>query len=158
MRVTFTIQGQLANLNDYTKAYRTNKFAGANLKKKMEDIISLHIRSQLKDVKLREPVYLIFEWFEPNRKRDLDNICFAKKFILDSLVKTEIIKGDSWRNGETEEVVIDISETAIQKAKASFPTIDFKVGEAKDISCSSRCYIIQFVLRCICLHILVHLF
>lgn len=37
-----------------------------------------------------------FTWYCPNKKRDHDNICFAKKFILDALVSGGILKNDSW--------------------------------------------------------------
>lgn len=90
------IQGTLPNLNDYTKANRANRYAGANLKKKTEDMIAWHIMQQLHGVHYDNPVTLRFHWFEANRRRDLDNIAFAKKFILDALVKNEIIDDDNW--------------------------------------------------------------
>ena len=36
-----------------------------------------------------------FCWYEKNRKRDPDNICFAKKFILDAMVKNHVLPNDS---------------------------------------------------------------
>ena len=43
-----------------------------------------------------------------NYKPDLDNICFAKKFILDALVKAGTIKTDGWNGvmGFTDEFFI----------------------------------------------------
>lgn len=40
-------------------------------------------------------VFIVFVWYEPNKNRDPDNIAFAKKFILDALVRKRILKGDS---------------------------------------------------------------
>lgn len=94
--LTLVIEGQLPNLNDYTKACRTHRMAGAEMKKHTERIISAYIRKCLKGVILKGTIELSFRWYEPNKKRDLDNICFAKKFILDALVKNEVIKGDGW--------------------------------------------------------------
>ena len=62
-----------------------------------------------------------FTWYEGDRKRDPDNICFAKKFILDSLVECGRIKNDNsytlfgfadrfvWNSGEYK-VVLEIEE------------------------------------------------
>lgn len=36
-----------------------------------------------------------FEWHEKTKKRDADNIAFAKKFILDALVKMRVLEDDS---------------------------------------------------------------
>jgi len=37
--------------------------------------------------KWTKPIKIKFTWIESNKRRDLDNISFAKKFILDALVK-----------------------------------------------------------------------
>lgn len=92
-----TIQGQLSNLNDYTKACRGNKYQGSRMKKSNEQIITAHIWQQLRDVHIKGKVRLTFNWYEPNRKRDIDNVCFAKKFILDALVSNQTIEADGWR-------------------------------------------------------------
>ena len=80
-KVTLIIEGSLVGLNEYTKACRSNKFAGAEMKKKAERYITHYIKMQLKDVSIKGTVKLAFRWYEANKRRDLDNICFAKKFI-----------------------------------------------------------------------------
>ena len=105
---TLIIDGTLAGLNEYTKACRGNRYSGAKMKKDNEAIIKSYIFLQgIKPLKGR--VKLAFRWYEPNRKRDLDNICFAKKFILDALVASGIIEADSWRCvvGFTDEFFMD---------------------------------------------------
>lgn len=106
--VTLTISGRLVGLNDYTKACRGNKYEGANMKKEAEEFIMLCIKQQIPNVHFDAPVELHFRWYEPNRKRDLDNVCFAKKFILDALVKAGTIKTDGWNGvmGFTDEFFI----------------------------------------------------
>lgn len=34
-------------------------------------------------------------WYEKNKRRDPDNVAFAKKFILDSLVESGVLARDS---------------------------------------------------------------
>lgn len=66
--------------------------------------------------RFNNPVRLAFRWYEPNRNRDIDNICFAKKFILDTLVNTKIIETDSWRGvqGFTDNFYIDKDNPRIE--------------------------------------------
>lgn len=114
--VTLTIEGQLPNLNDYTKACRSNRFVGAKMKKDAERIITAYIMQQIPDTHYDGVVKLAFRWYEPNRKRDLDNICFAKKFILDALVSNGTIKADGWQGvaGFTDEFFIDNENPRIE--------------------------------------------
>ncbi len=88
------IIGKLDGLNDYTKACRTNRYLGNKMKQENESHITIFIRNQLSEERF-ERVAIRFNWFEPNRKRDPDNIAFAKKFILDALVKEGVLKNDS---------------------------------------------------------------
>ena len=90
------IKGQLSGLNDYTKACRSNRYAGNQMKRNNQDHITIFIRNQLKGEHF-ERVAIRFNWFEPNRRRDPDNICFAKKFILDAMVSEGVIKNDTQR-------------------------------------------------------------
>ena len=108
-RVTLVIEGRLDGLNDYTRANRTNPRVGNNMKVNNEEIITGYIQQQLKGIKFIGRAYLHFRWIEPNRNRDMDNICFAKKFILDALVRNKIIETDGWRGvyGFTDEFDVD---------------------------------------------------
>lgn len=114
--VTLTINGQLPNLNDYTKANRSNLYVGAKMKEVAEKHITSHIHEQLHGVKFSKSVSLSFRWYEPNKKRDLDNICFAKKFILDALVTNGVIETDGWRGvvGFTDHFFIDKEKPRIE--------------------------------------------
>ena len=89
------IKQRLPSFNDYIKACRTNKYAGAKMKEKIEYDIWIYILQQLKGIKIEKPVFINFTWVEENGKRDLDNICFAKKFILDALQKASVLKNDN---------------------------------------------------------------
>ena len=43
----------------------------------------------------QKPIKIHFHWVEENKRRDLDNVCFAKKFILDSMIKAGKLKDDN---------------------------------------------------------------
>ena len=92
---TLTIKGRLPSLNDYILACRSNKFAGAKFKSDIENGIILQLRSQAKGLSFTTPVKIKFTWVEKNNKRDLDNICSAKKYILDALVKMGVFENDT---------------------------------------------------------------
>ncbi len=107
------IHGKLPNLNDYTKACRAQGkkgyLAGSQMKRTAETRIKKCIAEQFKGYKFKSPIRVKFRWYEPNKQRDLDNICFAKKFIFDALVKSETINGDGWKDvqGFTDEFFVD---------------------------------------------------
>ena len=115
-RRTLIIKGRLDSLNDYTKACRTMAVVGANCKRKNEDIIVGAILEQLNGVHFTGRTYLHFRWIEANSKRDLDNVCFAKKFILDALVRCGVIETDGWKGvfGFTDEFDIDAFNPRIE--------------------------------------------
>lgn len=123
---TLVIYGRLDNLNDYTKACRGNKFGGANMKSKNEEVIKRFIDQQLSGVHFEDAVKLSFRWYEPNKKRDIDNICFAKKFILDALVKREVIKTDGWKG------VVGFTDTFFVDDKLPRIEVDIEEGELNE--------------------------
>lgn len=97
MEYKLIIIGRLPGLNDYTSANRTHPQQGNKMKKDSESAVIWPIRQQLRDLHITKPVMLKYDFFEPNKKRDLDNISsFAHKVIQDSLVKTGILKNDGW--------------------------------------------------------------
>jgi Holliday junction resolvase RusA-like endonuclease len=110
MTYTLTIDGRLKDLNDYQYACRSHYSKGNNLKLQQEEYIAFFIYSQLKNVKIEKLVHMRYQWYEPTRKRDLDNISsFGRKCIQDALVKTGILANDGWKNikGFSDEFYID---------------------------------------------------
>ena len=92
------IPGQLPGLNEYTKATRSNKYGGAGMKRQAEHVVQHAIMSSMHGIRIKSPVRIQYTWYEPNRKRDKDNIAFAKKFIQDALVKSRVLKNDGWND------------------------------------------------------------
>ncbi len=91
----FTIQGRLAGLNEYTKMNRTKSVLANIMKREQEEIISYYIKQHRLKPVTEYPVKLRIAWYEKDNKRDIDNVIFAKKFILDALVKTGILQNDT---------------------------------------------------------------
>ena len=94
----FVIKHKLPSLNEYTAACRTNAYKGGEFKREVEEVIGWAIRQAVTSKSLRKPkgaVIVRFYWHERTKKRDADNIAFAKKFILDALVKNGVLEDDS---------------------------------------------------------------
>ncbi len=96
MTYKFTIPGTLPGLNEYINAERTNKYKAAKIKKDTETTIMLAAKLAHPKLKIRNPVMLRYLWVEKTKRRDKDNICFAQKFVQDSLVKAGILLNDGW--------------------------------------------------------------
>ena len=116
MEIVLTIGGSLPGLNEYTKANRTNMHVGAQMKKQTEAKITSFIHQQLAGVETVTKCRIRFVWVEKDRRRDLDNVSFGKKFLLDSLVKNKILKGDGWScvTGFTDEFKVDKERPRIE--------------------------------------------
>jgi len=103
--VKVRIPMKMPSLNEYVNANRYNRYAGAKMKKDVQDMIKPYL------IKLPkfEKVKIKFVWCEGNQRRDFDNICFAKKFILDSLVELGKLENDNRKNvcGFTDEFIFE---------------------------------------------------
>lgn len=102
MQHRFTIKGTLPGLNSYLKAERSfskGHSLGNDMKQQYQAIISNAIRAQLKRLHIDKPVKIRYDYYEPNKRRDLDNIAgVAHKFIQDSLVRCKVLDNDGWYN------------------------------------------------------------
>ncbi len=98
MEYLLTIPGTLPNLNDYIAAERTNRHKGAKMKADSGNIVAVAIRQCLRGVRIEKPVHMEYTWYEPNKRRDLDNISsFGRKVIQDALVNAAVLKDDGWK-------------------------------------------------------------
>lgn len=92
MRAQATIDVKLPSLNEYITECRRNRYAGNTMKREIQNILAVYLMDL---PEFEKPVMIHFHWIENNRRRDLDNIAFGKKFILDALVECGKLKGDS---------------------------------------------------------------
>ena len=102
-----TIPATLPGLNEYVKANRANAYKGSRVSRDAHYICrlgALPIRG-----KMLPKCMPVCRWYEPNRRRDKDNIAMAKKFILDSLQEMNVLENDGWAQimGFIDEFYID---------------------------------------------------
>lgn len=90
-----TINGEVTDLNTYVNAERSNRFKAAKIKKDETERVIMACYEQLKGITIDYPVDVYIHWVVKNRRKDPDNIAFAKKFILDGLVKSGVLVQDS---------------------------------------------------------------
>lgn len=112
-----TISGRLPGLNEYIAACRTNHYTGGKMKKTDQNAVAWQIRQGIKGYKVTGPVRMVYRWYEPNRKRDLDNISsYGRKVIQDALVMCKILPDDSWNyiKGFTDEFYVDKKHPRIE--------------------------------------------
>ena len=116
MEHRLTIKGSLEDLNKFIAACNVSKFRGAKMKRDEETAIGWHIKQQLRGVKISNPVRVHIAWFEKDEKRDPDNVAFAKKFILDSLVSCGVLPIDTrkWINGFVDDIETDRENPRIE--------------------------------------------
>ena len=89
---------RLPGLNDYIDIERSNKYKAAQVKKDIETGIILLIKQQLPALYIEDPIFIKYFWTEPNKRRDKDNIVFARKFIQDALINCLLYTSPSPRD------------------------------------------------------------
>lgn len=92
VKVICEIPMKLPSLNEYIKVCRSNVYMASKYKKDIELQIGGYVSTL---PKFTRPVKIHFHWVECNKRRDLDNIASAKKFILDAMVKVGVLTDDN---------------------------------------------------------------
>ncbi len=100
-----TIQGRLPGLNEIlnaakadhghpnSKGYRWNPYG--DMKKKWLHWITPFFKKA--HIKPMAHCHASFKWFEPDRRRDPDNIVAGMKFIFDAMVAEKLLPNDGWK-------------------------------------------------------------
>jgi Holliday junction resolvase RusA-like endonuclease len=92
---TLIIKTKFPDFNDYDRAARSKSYyAAADMKKTFTEIAAREC--QVQKIQPVESAHFRFIWTEANKKRDPDNIIFAKKFIMDGLQEAGILTNDGW--------------------------------------------------------------
>ena len=91
----YVLQGRLPGLNEQINRDRSHWSKGNDLKKSTERDIALQL---IPKVKIDKKVFIVYKWFEENKRRDTGNVAYAKKYIEDALVKCGILQGDGWKH------------------------------------------------------------
>jgi Holliday junction resolvase RusA-like endonuclease len=91
---------QLPSLNEYVAKNRTNPNVGATFKRSVEDTIQMWIAACVGSGNLHRiesQCEIVIDFYERTKRRDVDNVQSATKFILDALVKAGILPNDNQR-------------------------------------------------------------
>lgn len=91
------IPGTFKNLNNYTEEAGKGYHARNSMKKKDQR----RIIQYLPKVRFKKPVYIRYVFYEPNRRRDKDNISsYFHKIFQDACVQAGVLKNDGWKEIE----------------------------------------------------------
>lgn len=108
----FVIPRELMDLNTFINSQRQNRYAGATAKKKETKFCAFHVRQAMKRGLAieRYPIIVKFRWVMSNKRKDKDNISFAKKFVLDGMQAAGLIENDGWQQIENFEDSFDVDK------------------------------------------------
>ena len=95
MIATFVIDGLFKGMNDWRDAIQRSPHAGNDMARAAKRRVESLARQQMVP-RFDGPVVVVFDWFEPNLRRDLDNVSgSARKWILDGLVAAGVLPDDN---------------------------------------------------------------
>ena len=83
---------RMPGLNEYTLANRRNRYLGAKMKRDTEELVMWQIVGM---PHADGPVDARFDWYEPDNRRDPDNVSHAAKYLMDAMVRRGVLADDS---------------------------------------------------------------
>ena len=101
-----TIMGKLPSRNDAEKAARSGFNPGGAYKKQWTDFVAYQTVGQCA-APFEGIAKASVTFYEPNQKRDQDNVISGLKYLCDGLVKAGVLKGDSPRYLRFESVRVE---------------------------------------------------
>ena len=109
------IEGELMDLNKFINAQRANRWGGASVKKKQTEICERAF-APIRAKKLKLPITLHITWVCKDKRKDKDNVAFGKKFILDGMIQSGLLKNDGWSEiaGFTDSFEVDKDNPRIE--------------------------------------------
>ena len=117
------------DLNNYINAERSNRFKASKIKKEQTAIVAFEckklINQGLKIDQKDMPLDFEFHWFMKNKRKDKDNIVFAKKFIFDGMIASGLLENDGWK-----EIGSFIDVVSVDKDN---PRVEVKIKTLKEI-------------------------
>ena len=99
MRCVVTVEGRLTSLNEYVRAERASRYKAASVKRaETRRVRDAAVAQGAPSFDPSRPVTVTTTFYEPDMRRDADNVGFARKFVLDGLVAAGVIADDSRRH------------------------------------------------------------
>lgn len=86
--------GRWTDANSYIRAERANKRKAATIKRD-ETVAAYLLALSAKQPVTAFPIALHFTWHAKDRRRDLDNMAFAAKAIIDGMVQAGVFPNDT---------------------------------------------------------------
>lgn len=114
--MTLVIKGKLPGLNEYIDACRREPRLGNRMKREAEETVIWSAKASIRG-KIPTPCVMRYTFYEPNKRRDLDNISgFGHKVVQDALVKAKYLPGDGWAHiaGIADDFKIDRTNPRIE--------------------------------------------
>lgn len=114
--ISFTILGELTDLNTYIKALNSSRWGGNSIKQIETNRVCREAqKAKVQKVELY-PVRILYKWYCPDNRKDTDNVAFAKKFINDGLVSAGVLENDSRKfvSGFGDEFYIDKKQPRVE--------------------------------------------
>ena len=110
-KIVIPLKG-IPTLNEHDNANRGNRYGGASMKKKATNLCAVYVKQAMnKGFKFDDlPVNLKFDWYVKNRRKDKDNIAFAKKYIFDGMIQAGLIDNDGWKQIGNWEETFDVDK------------------------------------------------
>ena len=100
-RKIIVIPKELTDLNSYINAERRHRMQGANIKKRETNVCIAYLKQAISkgfDIDhVKYPLQITFKWYAKDRRKDLDNIAYAKKYIMDAMQKVKLIENDGYK-------------------------------------------------------------
>lgn len=94
--VKVTVPIRLPGLNEYIDKCRGNKYAGANMKRQSQNDCLIFIKAAFRGKQVKKAGF-VFHWYEPNKRRDKDNISsFGRKVFMDAIQAAGVMENDGW--------------------------------------------------------------
>ena len=100
------IKGRLPSRNDAEQAARSGMNAGGAYKKRWTEFVAYQAIGQFVSP-IEGTARASVTFYEPNQKRDQDNVISGLKYLCDGLVKAGVLEGDSPRHLRFESVRVD---------------------------------------------------
>jgi Holliday junction resolvase RusA-like endonuclease len=100
----FDIPGRLPGTNEIIEAAKSHYAVYAKMKDEYTNMVAWLAKKLPKYNKIT----LVITWYEPNAKRDIDNIAGGTKFILDGLVRAGTIPNDTQKHIHSLQHVFDV--------------------------------------------------
>jgi Holliday junction resolvase RusA-like endonuclease len=121
----FVIPGRLAGANELIGAANQHRFAGASIKKRETKFCAQCCR----DLRpISKQVRIGIRWIERDYRRDIDNVAFGVKFILDGLREAGKLPNDGRR-------WVSVITHEFPESDKENPRVEVIVTEELDVEC-----------------------